>query len=365
MRRVPETCSRSMGAVNPSDGVSVATDLVSVITPCYNAAAFLRETIDSVRNQTHESVEHIVVDDASTDGSWDVVRDYPGVRPVRLDRNQGGSRVRNVGFAQARGEFLMFLDADDVIAPETLAALVSVVRDRPGTIGICPWSRLRKAPDGTWMRVPAQVPLPHPGADHFKEWLDGTCWVPPCAVLWRRDAYVRTGGWDESLTLDDDAELMMRALVSGAVLTLAPTGRSFYRAHDDGLSLSTDVYSRAKIASRARVVEKLDSLLSASGRLASYAVPLGKAYQRVALLAYQHEAIDLGRKCQARGEALAGRRAVGRTLTGRALSRLFGLERREVIVRTLAEWGVGTSPRRELLRRLTASTDAVERKAGK
>jgi glycosyltransferase involved in cell wall biosynthesis len=284
---------------------------------------------------------------------------------VRLERNQGASHARNVGFAQARGEFLMFLDADDVIAPETLAALVSAVRNRPGAIGVCPWSRLRQAPDGTWTRVAAEVPLPRPGADHFRDWLDGTCWVPPCAVLWRHDDFELTGGWDESLTLDDDAELMMRALLSGAVLTLTATGRSFYRAHDDASSVSTDVYSTAKIASRARVVEKLDSLLSARGWLDNYAVPVGKAYQRVALLAYQHLAFELGRKCQARGEELAGRQPVGRTLTGRALSRLFGLERKEAIVQTLVAWGLGSSPRRELLRRRTASTDAVDRKAEK
>ena len=355
---------RGMGAVTRGEGASDTADLVSVITPCYNAAAFLRETIDSVRSQTHESVEHIVVDDASTDGSWDVMRGYAGVRAVRLERNRGGSYARNVGFARARGEFLMFLDADDVIAPDTLGALVSAIRDRPGAIGICPWERLRQASDGTWTRVAAEVPLPRPGADHVAEWLDATCWVPPCAVLWRRDDYVMTGGWDECLTLDDDADLMMRALVSGAELTLASAGRSFYRAHDHALSVSTDVQRSSSIASRARVVEKLDRLVAARGELGRYAVPLGKAYQRVALLAYEHPAFELGRKCQARGEALAGRHPVGRTLSGRALSRLFGVERKEAIVRTLAAWGFGSSPRLELQRRQSASIDAVERDAG-
>src|SRR5690242_9351310 len=91
--------------------------LVSVITPCYNAAPFVLETLATVRAQTYGAVEHIVVDDASTDASWELVRHAPGVRAYRLERNRGGAHARNVGVGHARGEYLMFLDADDLLAP--------------------------------------------------------------------------------------------------------------------------------------------------------------------------------------------------------------------------------------------------------
>ncbi|HLL84058.1 MAG TPA: glycosyltransferase family 2 protein, partial [Longimicrobium sp.] len=177
--------------------------LVSVVTPCYNAAPFVAETIESVLAQTHPAVEQIVVDDASTDGSWEVVERYAAahphrVRAVRLEANRGGSHARNRGAELARGEMVMFLDADDTIAPDTLGALAEGAGGHAGSIAYCPWERSKLAPGGDWVATPPDVPLPSPDPDEaLRGWLAGSSWVPPCAVLWTRAAYERTGGWDE------------------------------------------------------------------------------------------------------------------------------------------------------------------------
>jgi len=110
--------------------------LVSVVTACHNAEPFVAETIESVLAQTYRAVEQILVDDASTDGSWSVIERYTAahpdrVRALRLETNRGGCFARNRGAEQARGELLMFLDADDLISPDSVAALVEVVRDVP------------------------------------------------------------------------------------------------------------------------------------------------------------------------------------------------------------------------------------------
>ena len=147
----------------------VVTGLVSVVTPCYNAVAFIAETIQSVSAQTYAPVEHIVVDDASTDGSRAVVGGFSHVQVVNLEHNRGGSHARNVGASLARGEFLMFLDADDVLAPDTLMALVSAIRRKRTTIGVCPWRRRQRNARGQWVLAPADVPLPTPGANHVKD----------------------------------------------------------------------------------------------------------------------------------------------------------------------------------------------------
>jgi O-antigen biosynthesis protein len=319
--------------------------LVSVITPCYNAAPFIAETIESVLAQTYPHVEHIVVDDGSTDGSSAVIERYAGlITAVRLPENQGGSYARNHGARLARGAFLLFLDADDVIAPDTLTALVNAGRGCPKAMAFCTWRRLvRKG--GAWRLEPAEIPLPNPRADHLRGWLEGV-WVPPSAVLWRREIYERTGGWDETLTLIDDGDLMMRALAQGARLVRAAGGEAYYRAHDPTrLSVSANLFSIKRFQSGMRVFEKLAQQLEREGRLEAYATPLGLAYHRLALVGFRLGFAEQARECERRGKRYAGRRVVSRTWVGRLLSRVVGLEKKERIVDVLARLGLHTSKR--------------------
>jgi O-antigen biosynthesis protein len=321
--------------------------LVSIITPCYNAAPFVAETIESVAAQTYPHIEHIVVDDGSTDGSWEVIQRYADrITAVRLEQNRGGSHARNRGAALARGEFLMFLDADDLISPDAMEALVDTVRERPGHIAFCSWHRLREV-NGTWVKAPAELSLPGPDADHLGGWLTGI-WVPPCAVLWRRDAYERTDGWDEELVANQDGDIIMRAIALGGRLTPAAGGEAYYRAHEySRLSVSTtQIVSAAKLGSYVRVLDRVTRLLASTGDLIRYEEPLGLAYQRLALLGFQHNHSDLARECVRKGEAYAGRRGISRTWLGRALSRLLGVERKEKLVALLASCGFMTNHRR-------------------
>jgi len=93
------------------------TATVSVVIPCYNAAPFLRETLDSALNQTHPPLEVIVVDDASTDDSAAIAESYgPPVQLIRQE-NQGESVARNRGIEEAKGDWIAFLDADDIWTP--------------------------------------------------------------------------------------------------------------------------------------------------------------------------------------------------------------------------------------------------------
>ncbi|TWT89734.1 putative glycosyltransferase EpsJ [Pseudobythopirellula maris] len=102
---------------------------VSVVIPCYNGEAYLREAIDSALEQAHEPLEVIVVDDGSTDGSAAIADSYgPPVRVLRQE-NQGESVARNRGIDESQGEWVAFLDADDVWRPSKLAEQLSVVED--------------------------------------------------------------------------------------------------------------------------------------------------------------------------------------------------------------------------------------------
>lgn len=108
------------------------SDLVSVIIPAYNAAAYLREAIDSVIAQTHDRVEIVIVDDASTDGTAAVAAHY-GTAVRYAEQTHGGqAAARNFGAGISTGRYLAFLDADDLWEPEKLAIQLAAFDADPG-----------------------------------------------------------------------------------------------------------------------------------------------------------------------------------------------------------------------------------------
>ena len=119
-------------------GVVPSPDLprVSCIVPVYNGEAFLRETLDSIVAQTHRELDVIVVDDGSTDGTRDLVAQYEAPLRYVWQANAGPSTARNTGLRAAQGEYVAFLDADDLWHPGKLARQVALLEERPA-VGAC------------------------------------------------------------------------------------------------------------------------------------------------------------------------------------------------------------------------------------
>lgn len=107
---------------------------VSVVIPAFNAAATLRETLDSVLEQTYPNVEVIVVDDGSTDGTSEILRSYAGRIRIVTQANAGLAGARNAGLERARGEFVALMDADDLCVPGRIAVQVQFLRALPQVI---------------------------------------------------------------------------------------------------------------------------------------------------------------------------------------------------------------------------------------
>lgn len=103
--------------------------LVSIITPVYNAEQFLSETIESVKNQTYQNWEMILVDDCSKDNSADIIKEFQNtddrIKYIRLEKNSGASVSRNTGITNAKGRFIAFVDSDDIWNPDKLEKQVS------------------------------------------------------------------------------------------------------------------------------------------------------------------------------------------------------------------------------------------------
>ena len=105
--------------------------LVSIVISNYNYEQFLRQAIDSALNQSYSNIQVVVVDDASTDGSRDIIDEYDNIEKCLLGSNLGQNRALNEGFRLARGEIVIFLDSDDFLTPDAVALHVERLRANP------------------------------------------------------------------------------------------------------------------------------------------------------------------------------------------------------------------------------------------
>ena len=181
----------------------MAEPSISVLIPVFNGARFLGAALDSVAAQTLVPLEIIVVDDGSTDGSADVAAARPSVRVVRQE-NRGPGAARNRAFAESRGDYLAFLDADDLWKPEKLTSQLAALQARPeaGWV-VCRHDFLLDEGEPR----PRWAPAPEAEAT-MVAWL-------PSATLVRRDCFVLTDGFDEVLRYGEDIDWFARARDAG------------------------------------------------------------------------------------------------------------------------------------------------------
>src|SRR5690606_2283060 len=118
--------------------------LVSIIIPCYNAEKYVAEAIQSALDQTYPNCEVIVIDDGSTDGSLEVIQSFGDKIRCETGPNKGGCAARNRGLELAKGEWIQFLDADDLISVEKIERqMEQAMRLRPEVLMSCQWKRFR------------------------------------------------------------------------------------------------------------------------------------------------------------------------------------------------------------------------------
>jgi peptidoglycan/xylan/chitin deacetylase (PgdA/CDA1 family) len=222
-----------------SEPAATALPRVSVIVPARNAAQTLSETLASLCTQTLAAWEALVVDDRSTDATAQLAATEsaadPRIRPLSAGQAGGSAgAVRNIGLTEARGEFVLFLDADDWIAPGHLAALVAALDADPAAgVAYCGWRRV--FPDGVhgpdqWnpdvARDPALV-------------FNRLCGTAIHSVLIRRDIVDRLGGFDTGLRTCEDWDLWRRIASMGTRFLPVPETLAFYRMRPGSLTHDT------------------------------------------------------------------------------------------------------------------------------
>jgi len=179
--------------------------LVSVIIPTFNRGYCLEESIRSVLEQSFIDFELVVVDDGSTDNTSELVRRFPAVKLIRLEENRGVSFARNRGVVEAQGDWVGFLDSDDLWEQGKLATQVKWIERHPDLQMVYT--------DEIWIRNGVRV---NPMNKHRKYSGDifryclPLCIVSPSSVLLRAKVLSEVGGFDESMPVCEDYDLWLR-----------------------------------------------------------------------------------------------------------------------------------------------------------
>lgn len=221
--------------------------LVSVLMPAYNAERWIAASIHSALQQTWPRVEVIVVDDASRDRTADVVRRLRSSRVtlIRQPVNRGASAARNVAFQAAQGDFIQWLDADDLLEPDKIAlqmrdaeAYDSGRTAFAGAFGefFSRPERSRFHPTSLWHDLSPVDFMCHKFTENV--------WLNPGVWLASRELTERTGPWNEQLSLDDDGEYFSRLVSKSDFVHFVPQARVHYRRQNPK-SLSRGVSPRA------------------------------------------------------------------------------------------------------------------------
>ncbi|HEX5387010.1 MAG TPA: glycosyltransferase family A protein [Gemmatimonadales bacterium] len=254
-----------------------APPLVSIITPMFNAARFLDETVRSVLAQTHTAWELLLIDDGSRDESLALAVRWAAADPARIRAlahprgpNHGASATRNLGLRHARGGYVALLDADDVWLPGHLAGMLALLERHPrAAFAYGPTEDWYGWTDGDDDRRRDRIPAlgvaaghvlapPGPLAAFVRRDAPSPC---TCSVVARRAAIDAAGGFEAEFPgMYDDQALYAKLLLTGPVV-VADACTSRYRRHADSCYSTARATGRAP-AERARYLEWLDAYLS-------------------------------------------------------------------------------------------------------
>jgi glycosyltransferase involved in cell wall biosynthesis len=212
--------------------------LISVIIPCYNAERFIVETIESVFWQTCQDFEVIAIDDGSTDDTASVIRSFGSRIRTELGPNRGASAARNRGTALARGKFIQYLDADDLLKPDALEKRVNALLNSNADVAYSDWQKLEEREEGKFYLGKIVARQIEDVDDDPQIALFTDFWAPPAALLYHRRIVEAIGGWNESLPIIQDARFLLDAALVGGKFIYVPGVQANYRVHKTATSLS-------------------------------------------------------------------------------------------------------------------------------
>lgn len=205
--------------------------LVSILIPAYNAERWIADTICSALAQTWPNKEIIVVDDGSTDRTFSVARQFTSASVnVVTQENQGAPAARNKAFSLCQGEYIQWLDADDLLSPTKIEAQILAAEQHGSkrTLFSCGWVAFRR-------RVTSANPIStslwcdlSPFEWMLRKW-EGNLHMQTATWLVSRELTAVAGPWDTRLMGDDDGEYFCRVILASDGIKFVPNEYVFYR----------------------------------------------------------------------------------------------------------------------------------------
>ena len=208
--------------------------LVSIIIPVYNKAAFVGESLESPLGQSYQNIEVVLVNDGSADGSLAILQEFKANYPdkiVLIDQVNGGvSKATNVGIAASSGDFIQFLDADDLMSPDKIQKQLELLEGKPKDVmAMCKWAtfetnlnKLIEFDLGLYLGFSS-------GIDFLLQAWNSSEMMAISSYLTPRDLILKAGPWDENLTINQDGEFFCRVLLQCKGVFFEPKGKVYYR----------------------------------------------------------------------------------------------------------------------------------------
>lgn len=220
---------------------------VSIIIPVYNAAAFIKKSINALLKQTYPSIEIIIIDDSSTDDSFAIAKELESdIVKVLQQPNAGAAIARNTGLAAATGDYIQFMDVDDFLSPDKIEKQVAALAQKPDCLAICNYINFVKdeelqgnlaAEDQSRFIYssdnPARFLLDLLGAKGESNFIQTNCWLIP------RQLITKAGDWRAYRCPDDDGEFFSRVILASAGIVHVPGIFNYYRRDKRANKLSS------------------------------------------------------------------------------------------------------------------------------
>ena len=222
---------------------------VSIIIPLYNSEAYIAQTIDSCLGQTHDNIEIIVVENGSTDKSYQVVKSIDDKRlSVFQIPTPNAAAARNYGYQKATGTYIIFLDADDVMAPNKIELQLKALSKKPkGFIACCAWAKFKTNTKEAIITPQKVWNIQNPIDWCLQSWMGEGMMIPGCWLI-PKPIIDKAGLWDERLSLHDDGEFMCRVLLASKGNVFVENTVVYYRQVASSLSRQNQSYRAAKSA---------------------------------------------------------------------------------------------------------------------